>query len=132
MENRRNSILGFLGGAVIVAGVAVGMYALVKKVYADLDETPIDEDDAPAEDKIIWIKQPEEAAEEEVSGEVQAALDLDGDGQADAVALDTTGDGQADTILADTTGDGFADTALVDLDGDGTFDVAIEIENEGE
>ena len=68
----------------------------------------------------------------EIEGEVQAALDLDGDGEADAVALDTTGDGQADTILADTTGDGFVDTALVDLDGDGTFDVAIELGDEAE
>ena len=128
MENRRNSILGFLGGAAIIAGVAAGMYALVKKVYAELDSIPLDEDETDeAEDKIIWIKQP---AEDEA--EVQATLDLDGDGEADAVALDTTGDGLADTILADTTGDGLADTALVDLDGDGTFDVAIEIENEGE
>ena len=132
MENRRNNILGILGGFALIAGVAAGMYALVKKVYEDRDSVPLDEDDAPeAEDKIIWIKQPE-GEDAEIEGEVQAALDLDGDGEADAVALDTTGDGQADTILADTTGDGFVDTALVDLDGDGTFDVAIELGDEAE
>ena len=130
MDNRRNSFWGFLGGTAIIAAVAAGMYALVKKVYDVQAQTPIDEDEAPeAQDKIIWIKQPDEEAAE---AEIQATLDLDGDGEADAVALDTTGDGQADTILADTTGDGLADTALVDLDGDGTFDVAIEIENDPE
>ena len=117
MDNRRNSFWGFLGGTAIIAAVAAGMYALVKKVYDVQAQTPIDEDEAPeAQDKIIWIKQPDE---EEAEAEIQATLDLDGDGEADAVALDTTGDGQVDT-------------ALVDLDGDGTFDVAIEIENDPE
>lgn len=47
-------------------------------------------------------------------------LDLDGDGQLDAVALDFDGDGLADDALADLDGDGLADHAVLDLDNDGT------------
>src|SRR5271166_5853232 len=47
-------------------------------------------------------------------------LDLDGDGQLDAVGLDFDGDGLADDALADLDGDGLADHAVLDLDNDGT------------
>ena len=130
MENRRINIWSLIGGTAIIAATAVGAYYLIKKVWGEDEEILIDEEDLPPiEDKIIWIKQPETKAVED-EAEIQADLDLNGDGEADAVALDTTGDGQADTILADTTGDGQVDTALVDLDGDGSFDVAIALEEE--
>jgi hypothetical protein len=47
-------------------------------------------------------------------------LDLDGDGQFDAISLDFDGDGLADDALADLDGDGIADHAVLDLDNDGT------------
>jgi hypothetical protein len=47
-------------------------------------------------------------------------LDLDGDGQLDAVGLDFDGDGLRDDAIADFDGDGVADHAVVDLDNDGT------------
>jgi hypothetical protein len=47
-------------------------------------------------------------------------IDLDGDGQLDAVGLDFDGDGIHDDALADLDGDGLADHAALDLDDDGT------------
>ena len=47
-------------------------------------------------------------------------LDLDGDGQLDAVSLDFDADGMRDDALADFDGDGMADHAVLDLDNDGT------------
>ena len=62
-------------------------------------------------------------------------LDLNGDGQLDAVSLDFDGDGLADDALADLDGDGIADHAVLDVhdgtaesyftdDGSGTWTVA--------
>lgn len=47
-------------------------------------------------------------------------LDVDGDGQLDAISLDLDGDGIRDDALADLDGDGMADHAVLDLDNDGT------------
>jgi hypothetical protein len=47
-------------------------------------------------------------------------LDLNGDGQLDAIGLDFDGDGLHDDALADLDGDGVADHAVLDLDNDGT------------
>jgi hypothetical protein len=73
--------------------------------------------------------------------QVSQELDIDGDGEVDAVsqitraAIDTSGDGRADTFLEarttvlDLDGDNVADvvsrteTVLVDIDGDGTPDI---------
>ncbi|GAB3009756.1 pullulanase [Mycobacterium bourgelatii] len=46
-------------------------------------------------------------------------LDLNGDGQFDAISLDLDGDGIRDDALADLDGDGLADHAVLDLDNDG-------------
>lgn len=43
-------------------------------------------------------------------------VDIDGDGQPDAVALDFDGDGLADDAMADLDGDGLADHAVLDRD----------------
>jgi hypothetical protein len=50
----------------------------------------------------------------------QPDLDLDGDGQLDAISLDFDGDGMRDDALADFDGDGLADHAVLDLNNDGT------------
>lgn len=47
-------------------------------------------------------------------------LDLDGDGQLDAIGLDLDGDGLHDDALTDFDGDGLADHAVLDVDNDGT------------
>lgn len=47
-------------------------------------------------------------------------LDLNGDGQPDAISLDFDGDGLRDDALADFDGDGVADHVLLDLANDGT------------
>jgi hypothetical protein len=47
-------------------------------------------------------------------------IDLDGDGEFDALRLDFDGDGRLDDALADLDGDGAADHAALDLDDDGT------------
>ncbi|KAA1249428.1 pullulanase [Mycobacterium simiae] len=47
-------------------------------------------------------------------------LDLDGDGQLDAIGLDVDGDGLHDDALTDFDGDGLADHAVLDVDNDGT------------
>ena len=47
-------------------------------------------------------------------------VDIDGDGELDAVRLDLDGDGIFDDTLADLDGDGLADHAALDLDDDGT------------
>ena len=132
-NNRRDSILGALLGVGIIAATTAGMIALYKKLVAQ-QNAAIDDEELDEDGKIIWIKRPEEAeeigeralAEDEEEAVVTNVLDLDGDGEMDAVLLDTDGDGEADTALVDTDGDGVADTALIDLDGDGTFDVAVE------
>ncbi len=46
-------------------------------------------------------------------------LDIDGDGEFDAIGLDFDGDGLLDDALADLDGDGVADHAVLDLDDDG-------------
>lgn len=48
-------------------------------------------------------------------------LDLDGDGESDAVRLDLDGDGVFDDALGDLDGDGSADHARYGLDGDGAL-----------
>jgi hypothetical protein len=63
-------------------------------------------------------------------------LDLNGDGQLDAVSLDFDGDGLADDALADLDGDGIGDHAVLDVhgtaesyftdDGSGTWAVAAD------
>ncbi len=63
-------------------------------------------------------------------------LDLDGDGNLDAVGLDFDHDGMADDALADLDGDGIADHAVLDVngvderyftdDGTGTWAIAAE------
>lgn len=52
--------------------------------------------------------------------DAQPDLDLDGDGQLDAIGLDFDGDGLRDDALADLDGDGIVDHAVLDLDDDGT------------
>ncbi len=47
-------------------------------------------------------------------------LDIDGDGEFDAVRIDFDGDGLFDDALADLDGDDLADHAVLDLDDDGT------------
>lgn len=47
-------------------------------------------------------------------------LDLDGDGNLDAIGLDLDGDGMRDDALADLDGDGLADHAVLDVDNDGS------------
>jgi hypothetical protein len=47
-------------------------------------------------------------------------VDLDGDGEMDAVRLDFDGDGAIDDAIGDLDGDGLADHAALDLDDDGT------------
>lgn len=132
MSQRKTSLVELLAGTAIVAATAVGAYTIVKKVWDRNAQTPMDDDAAPAaEDKIIWIKKPEDVKAEEETAELQGDLDLDGDGKPDAALLDTDGDGHVDTVLADTDGDGEVDTALVDLDGDGSFDVAVTLDEAG-
>jgi hypothetical protein len=46
-------------------------------------------------------------------------VDLDGDGQSDAVRLDFDGDGRLDDAIGDLDGDGVADHAALDFDDDG-------------
>lgn len=46
----------------------------------------------------------------------EPVLDLDGDGDLDAISLDVDGDGRFDDALADLDHDGFADHAVFDLD----------------
>ncbi len=63
-------------------------------------------------------------------------LDLNGDGQLDAVSLDFDGDGLTDDALADLDGDGIGDHAVLDVhgtaeryftdDGSGSWTVAAE------
>jgi hypothetical protein len=63
-------------------------------------------------------------------------LDLNGDGQLDAVSLDFDGDGLADDALADLDGDGIGDHVVLDVhgtaeryftdDGSGTWSVATD------
>ncbi|WP_163751934.1 pullulanase [Mycolicibacterium helvum] len=48
------------------------------------------------------------------------AIDIDGDGELDAVRLDIDGDGVFDDALADFDDDGLADHAALDRDNDGT------------
>ncbi|WP_421843296.1 pullulanase [Mycobacterium sp.] len=47
-------------------------------------------------------------------------LDLNGDGQLDAIGMDIDGDGFRDDALTDVDGDGIADHAVLDLDDDGS------------
>lgn len=55
-------------------------------------------------------------------------VDLDGDGEMDALLVDTTGDGEADSIFVDTDGNGTIDTIIADTDGDGEPDTVYEVE----
>lgn len=49
-------------------------------------------------------------------------VDLDGDGDVDAVGIDTDGDGNIDTMAVDSDNDGEMDTIAIDSDGDGRID----------
>src|SRR4051812_37657004 len=51
-------------------------------------------------------------------------LDLNGDGEFEAIGLDFDGDGLIDDALADLDGDGLADHAVLDLDDDGHPEVS--------
>ena len=56
---------------------------------------------------------------------VAIALDVDGDGQVDAVGVDTDGDGVIESVGVDVDGDGKIDAVGVDTDGDGHVDTLI-------
>jgi hypothetical protein len=49
----------------------------------------------------------------------EPVLDVDGDGELDAISLDADGDGRFDDAMADLDHDGFADHVVFDLDDDG-------------
>ena len=49
----------------------------------------------------------------------EPVLDVDGDGELDAISLDVDGDGRFDDAMADLDHDGFADHVVFDLDDDG-------------
>lgn len=49
----------------------------------------------------------------------EPVLDVDGDGELDAIGLDVDGDGRFDDAVADLDRDGFADHVMFDLDDDG-------------
>jgi hypothetical protein len=51
-------------------------------------------------------------------------VDMDGDGDIDAVGADMDGDGEIDTVGVDADGDGELDTIGMDTDGDGEIDTA--------
>ena len=53
---------------------------------------------------------------------VAVAVDVDGDGKADAIVIDVDGDGKADAVGIDVDGDGTIDVVGVDADGDGKVD----------
>lgn len=56
---------------------------------------------------------------------VAVAIDVDGDGKADAIVVDTDGDGKADAVGIDVDGDGTVDVIGVDTDGDGKVDAVV-------
>ncbi len=56
---------------------------------------------------------------------VAVAIDVDGDGVADAIVVDTDGDGKADAVGIDVDGDGKVDVIGVDTDGDGKVDAVV-------
>lgn len=49
----------------------------------------------------------------------EPTVDVDGDGELDAVGLDFDGDGRLDDVMADLDGDGLAEHAVLDADDDG-------------
>ena len=58
-------------------------------------------------------------------------LDLNGDGEFDAIGLDFDGDGLLDDALADLDGDGLADHAVLDLDDDGHAEASFTDDGSG-
>ncbi|GHT14266.1 hypothetical protein FACS1894170_11130 [Planctomycetales bacterium] len=83
-------------------------------------------------------------AEEPVGYSTYTALDLDGNGIADAVAADLDGDGFVDAVgfdfnedgildaaAFDMDGDGFVDAVAGDFDGDGLTDLAADVDGDG-
>jgi PAS domain-containing protein len=54
-------------------------------------------------------------------------VDLDWNGNPDAIPVDTDGDGVDDALAIDTNGDNFPDTLVRDLDRDGVFESVVEI-----
>jgi hypothetical protein len=54
-------------------------------------------------------------------------VDLDWNGNPDAIPVDTDGDGVDDAQAIDTNGDNFPDTLVRDLDRDGVFESVVEI-----
>lgn len=59
------------------------------------------------------------------------ALDIDGDGELDAVGLDVDGDGRFDDALVDLDHDGVADHAMFDLDDDGNPEASFTDDGSG-
>jgi hypothetical protein len=53
---------------------------------------------------------------------VAVAIDVDGDGKADAIVVDVDGDGKPDVVGIDVDGDGTIDIVGADTDGDGKAD----------
>lgn len=80
----------FPWGLVVAAGAvaAVGVVAYIKR-----------EEIKEFVNKVI-VKIEDEIIDEIVEEEGYCELDLDGDGETDAVVVDTDGDGEADTLVA--------------------------------
>lgn len=64
-------------------------------------------------------------------GTMELVIDMDHDGQVDAVGVDTDHDGQVDAILVDADHDGIMDYDKIDTNHDGTFDT-IMVDTDGD
>jgi hypothetical protein len=61
----------------------------------------------------------------------EPVLDVDGDGELDAISLDVDGDGRFDDAVADLDHDGFADHAMFDLADDGRAEASFTDDGSG-
>jgi hypothetical protein len=60
-------------------------------------------------------------------------VDLDDDGDADAIVLDLDNDGRVDAVAVDVDDDGQIDAVGLDTDGDGDFDVVgVDVDSDGD
>ena len=89
----------FVGVALIVVGALTALLAIVLLIVG-----------------LIGIKKADK------NPAVAVAVDVDGDGKADAIVIDVDGDGKADAVGIDVDGDGTIDVVGVDADGDGKVD----------
>jgi hypothetical protein len=89
----------FIGVALIVVGALTALLAVVILIVG-----------------LIGIKKADK------NPAVAVAVDVDGDGKADAIVIDVDGDGKADAVGIDVDGDGTIDVVGVDADGDGKVD----------